>query len=193
MREVSRRCADSSRHGDVERPGGASLHDVSSGAGRSARLQHVSRPGRGRGRRSSAREDIPACFFPADATVSTAHAAHVEADATHANGLPCSTCHPVPGNPVIGGAHGNGTIDVKFDAALAGAAATFDPSSKACTNACHARPGGARPKPAWSEKAPMQCGDCHGSPPPNHFAGACTGCHREANATGTDTKQGTAC
>ena len=125
------------------------------------------------------------CFFPADATVSTAHAAHVEADATHANGLPCSTCHPVPGNPVIGGAHGNGTIDVKFDAALAGAAATFDPSSKACTNACHARPGGARPKPAWSEKAPMQCGDCHGSPPPNHFAGACTGCHREANATGT--------
>lgn len=125
------------------------------------------------------------CFFPGDSDVATAHAAHVDGSATHANGLPCSTCHPVPGNPVIGGTHGNGEVEVRLDTALAGASATFDASSKVCTTACHARAGGARPKPAWNEKTPMSCGDCHGSPPPNHFAGACTGCHREANAAGT--------
>jgi predicted CxxxxCH...CXXCH cytochrome family protein len=31
----------------------------------------------------------------------------------------------------------------------------------------------------------MACGDCHGSPPPKHFEGACTSCHHEANVTGT--------
>ncbi len=123
------------------------------------------------------------CFFPGDAVASTAHAAHV--DGPHTSGLACATCHPIPGNPVIGGAHGNGTLDVRLDTAIAGAAATFDASSKACTTSCHARAGGARPKPSWNEKAPMTCGDCHGSPPPQHFAGACTSCHRETNGTGT--------
>jgi predicted CxxxxCH...CXXCH cytochrome family protein len=54
----------------------------------------------------------------------------------------------------------------------------------ACTIACHDR-GGARPKPSWSDSAPMTCNDCHGSPPPGHYAGACTSCHAEANAEGT--------
>jgi predicted CxxxxCH...CXXCH cytochrome family protein len=31
----------------------------------------------------------------------------------------------------------------------------------------------------------MTCGDCHASPPAGHFAGGCTGCHSEVNATGT--------
>lgn len=31
----------------------------------------------------------------------------------------------------------------------------------------------------------MACGDCHGSPPKNHYAGACTACHSEADARGT--------
>jgi len=31
----------------------------------------------------------------------------------------------------------------------------------------------------------MACGDCHGSPPSGHFAGACSNCHAEANAAGT--------
>ena len=125
------------------------------------------------------------CFFPDDSNVATAHAAHVEGTASHANGVACSTCHPLPGNPVIGGTHGNGAIDVRLDLAIAGATASFDGTSKACTTACHARAGGARPKPAWTEKTPMKCGDCHGSPPPKHFEGACTSCHRQTNATGT--------
>ena len=122
------------------------------------------------------------CFFPGDANVATAHAAHV--DGPNTNGLPCSTCHPVPGTTVIGGTHGNGTVDVRLDTMTAGASATFDASTKSCATTCHTR-GGARPTPAWNEKAPMKCGDCHASPPPGHLAGACTNCHREANATGT--------
>jgi predicted CxxxxCH...CXXCH cytochrome family protein len=125
------------------------------------------------------------CFFPGDAVIAIAHAPHVDSTATHANGVACSTCHPIPGNPVIGGTHGNGVVDVKLDTAIAGSGASFDASSQVCTTACHARPGGARPRPAWTETTPMKCGDCHGSPPPQHLSGACTSCHREANATGT--------
>ena len=126
------------------------------------------------------------CFFPGDAKIATAHAAHVDYGAgPNGGGLPCSTCHPVPGAPIMGGTHGNGTVDVQLDPMRAGASATFDRESAACTTVCHARAGGTRPKPAWTEKAPMKCGDCHGSPPPGHLAGACNSCHREANATGT--------
>lgn len=125
------------------------------------------------------------CFFPGDSNTAAAHAAHVDATPTHANGLGCATCHAVPGSPVIGGAHGNGVIELQLDKAIAGAAATFDTSTKVCTTECHARTGGARPMPAWTDKTPMTCGDCHGSPPPNHPTGSCTSCHRESNVTGT--------
>ena len=38
----------------------------------------------------------------------------------------------------------------------------------------------------WTQApAPVGCNDCHLSPPANHYTGACTGCHAEANATGT--------
>jgi predicted CxxxxCH...CXXCH cytochrome family protein len=84
----------------------------------------------------------------------------------------------------MGGAHGDGKVDVVFDPALAGAS-TWDAPSKACAAACHARQGAARPRPLWTEKGPLGCNDCHSSPPPAHYAGACSGCHREANATGT--------
>jgi predicted CxxxxCH...CXXCH cytochrome family protein len=160
-----------------QEPGGAlgcnTCHGRGTGVGTSAALSAKPYPPR------------DPCFFPDDAALATAHAAHVDGSATHANGLPCATCHPVPGATVIGGAHGNGTVDVRLDEAIAGPSATFDASSKACTTTCHARAGGARPAPAWSDKTAMTCGDCHGSPPPGHLAGACTGCHRETNATGT--------
>ena len=143
--------------------------------------------GESKGERPAAKGYPPRdpCFFPGDSVSATAHAAHVDGTVTHANGLPCSTCHPIPGNPVIGGTHGNGTVEVQLDKTIAGAAATFEASTKACATACHARVGGSRPMPAWTEQTPMKCGDCHGAPPPAHPAGACTSCHREANATGT--------
>jgi predicted CxxxxCH...CXXCH cytochrome family protein len=124
------------------------------------------------------------CFFPGDSTRPDAHAAHVESSAARAGGLACSACHPIPGANVIAGLHGNGSVDIVFDAALVAPEATYDAGAGACAVACHDR-GGARPEPLWSDPKPMGCGDCHASPPANHFVGPCTSCHREANAAGT--------
>lgn len=113
-----------------------------------------------------------------------AHAAHVNATATHAQPFACASCHPVPSaNDVVSGAHIDGYVEVFFDHAVAGGAASYDSATKTCTGTCHGR-GGKRPSPAWTD-GPMGCSDCHSSPPANHYAGACTSCHREPNAEGT--------
>lgn len=123
------------------------------------------------------------CFHP-EAAADRAHAAHAGPSPSRAEGLACATCHPAPVlGDLLGGTHANGTVDVVFQRAIAGREARFDRATKRCTGTCHAH-GGARPEVAWGD-APMQCFDCHGTPPPNHYRGACTTCHREANAVGT--------
>jgi predicted CxxxxCH...CXXCH cytochrome family protein len=125
-----------------------------------------------------------ACFFPADVG-GGAHAAHVEPSPERSGGVPCSTCHPVPGSTVIGGLHGDGIVEVTFDPTAVPGEASYDPSSSSCAVYCHAQ-GGTKPRVAWTDPTtPATCQDCHRSPPPGHFAGPCTGCHAEANATGT--------
>lgn len=121
------------------------------------------------------------CFFPADAARAGAHAAHV--DPSQAN-LPCSACHPAPGKPTISGLHADGAVEVVFDSTVVRGEASFDGRSGACAVSCHDR-GGARSQPAWTETSPMGCGDCHASPPANHFSGPCSTCHGDANADGT--------
>jgi predicted CxxxxCH...CXXCH cytochrome family protein len=125
-----------------------------------------------------------ACFFPQDAALAGAHAAHMKPSPSLPGGLACSTCHPVPGNPVIGGFHGDGSVEIIFDPQVVAGEASFDRTTETCAVYCHDQ-GGARPRPAWTETKPMACGDCHGSPPAGHFAGPCSNCHAEANATGT--------
>lgn len=125
-----------------------------------------------------------ACFR--DARGPDAHAVHAEATALHGEGMACATCHPVPtAATLVSGAHLDGHVEVFFDYARAGRAATFDAATKACSGTCHDR-GGAQPAPAWNA-APrgLGCGDCHASPPAGHYAGPCTTCHREANAAGS--------
>jgi predicted CxxxxCH...CXXCH cytochrome family protein len=128
------------------------------------------------------------CFFPGDAKTAGAHAAHVESSADRLGGYPCSTCHPVPSaSPpasVISGLHGNGSVDVLFDQTLIQGEASFDATTNVCAVACHDA-GGNRPRPSWLDVTPVGCNDCHLSPPAGHFTGPCTGCHAEANATGT--------
>lgn len=124
------------------------------------------------------------CFFPADAATAGAHAAHVLPSSAAAAGFACSTCHPVPGNPVIGGVHGNGSVEIVFDPKVVAGEASFDPTTQTCAVYCHDQ-GGARPRPTWTDTTPMACGDCHRSPPENHFPGPCTNCHAEPNASGT--------
>lgn len=85
---------------------------------------------------------------------------------------------------MIGGSHATGAVEIAFDEKAVGGPASYDRTTGTCTVACHNR-GGVRPTPAWTDKAPMTCGDCHSAPPKNHFPGACTSCHQGANATGT--------
>ena len=124
------------------------------------------------------------CFFPADSVRPGAHAAHVLPSQVRSIGLPCSTCHPMPPAQVIGGTHGNGTVDVIFDPMVVAPGASYDAATGGCTVSCH-DVGGARPRPLWSDTTPLGCGDCHGSPPTGHFPGPCTNCHEEPNADGT--------
>jgi predicted CxxxxCH...CXXCH cytochrome family protein len=129
------------------------------------------------------------CFFPGDASAGTAHAAHVNPSVARSAGFACATCHPVPGSPIIGGYHGDGTVEEIFDTAAIGPEVSVDRSSEVCAVTCHDA-GGRRPRPAWTEAKPVGCNDCHLSPPASHFPGPCTSCHAEANATGTSLSGG---
>jgi predicted CxxxxCH...CXXCH cytochrome family protein len=136
------------------------------------------------------------CFFPND--IGGAHAAHVAASTIHnepvqpeagkgtpeSGGYPCSTCHPIPGPEVIGGLHGNGTVDVIFDPKVVSPEASYDAATKACAVSCH-DVGGTRARWVWTDTTPVTCNDCHRSPPTGHYPGPCSECHSEANATGT--------
>jgi predicted CxxxxCH...CXXCH cytochrome family protein len=104
------------------------------------------------------------CFFPADAALGNAHVKPASADVK----LVCSTCHPAPGEEVIGGTHGNGTVELG------------DGSGKC--GACHG--AGDDPWPSTgahpSHKSPaltlaVACTDCHAVPAaivaPGHMNG----------------------
>ncbi len=112
-----------------------------------------------------------------------AHRAHLETSAVRTTPLVCGTCH-APADATLSGTHANGHVDVVFDAALAGPDASYDPKTGVCAVRCHAQKG-ARSSPSFAERKPFGCGDCHGAPPKNHYAGACNRCHLEANASGT--------
>src|SRR5450432_37299 len=130
------------------------------------------------------------CFFPGDAPLAGAHAAHVQPSAARASGLACTTCHPVPdAADVVSGRHGNGVVDVVFDPAVVASGGAYDAPTGACAVSCHDQ-GGARTRPKWGETTPMGCNDCHRSPPANHFPGPCTNCHAEPDATGTALRGG---
>ena len=127
------------------------------------------------------------CFFPGDAPTAGAHAAHVEPSTASASGIPCSTCHPVPSANAateMTGLHGNGQVDVIFDSAQIGPEASYDSVTGGCAVTCHDL-GGESPRPTWSETIAVTCNSCHLSPPLGHYAGSCTNCHADANATGT--------
>jgi predicted CxxxxCH...CXXCH cytochrome family protein len=124
------------------------------------------------------------CFFPGDESAGVAHGVHVDPSQASSAGVACGTCHPVPGAQIIDGLHGDGTVEVTFDATVVGPEVSYDRATQACAVTCHDS-GGLRPRPSWGETTPMGCNDCHLSPPAGHFTGSCTGCHIEANATGT--------
>ena len=124
------------------------------------------------------------CFFPGDAPMAGAHAAHVQPSEASTSGIPCSTCHPVPGDEVISGLHGNGQVEVIFDTTKIGPEASYDSATGGCAVTCHDL-GGQTPRPTWNETIAITCNSCHLSPPAGHYPGSCTNCHADANAAGT--------
>jgi predicted CxxxxCH...CXXCH cytochrome family protein len=113
-----------------------------------------------------------------------AHRVHLESTRLTAQQLACTTCHP-SADAELRDTHANGVTDFAFDAALAGADASYDAESGKCSVGCHSR-GGARPTPTFHETGPLGCNDCHRSPPESHYAGPCNRCHSEVNASGTE-------
>lgn len=98
-----------------------------------------------------------------------AHAAHVSPSASTSVGISCARCHPTPTTGAPTGLHGDGYVSL-----------TVAYTNGACAVGCHYDA-----RPQWVSGAPVKCGGCHSIPPPAHYAGACSGCHREANADGT--------
>jgi predicted CxxxxCH...CXXCH cytochrome family protein len=121
------------------------------------------------------------CLFPA--AQPDAHRAHVQSARLSSTPLDCTTCHPAA-DATLSGTHADGSVDVVFDPALAGPDASYDPSTGRCAVRCHNH-GGANPTPRFAMSGPFGCGDCHGAPPADHYAGACNGCHPGVNAGGT--------
>jgi predicted CxxxxCH...CXXCH cytochrome family protein len=122
----------------------------------------------------------------ADMTIAQAgaHASHTQDNRARA-ALSCAECHAPVCAPT-------GTKNVVFGS-LAGATATYDPTSRTCSNVyCH---GSAAHSPTWTyvytPQAPtlaVECAMCHGYPPSSHDASttSCNGCH-----TSTFTSDGT--
>lgn len=139
----------------------------------------------GDGARSAPPRDT--CFFPEDRASAGAHLAHVARSSSREDGVACSACHPTPSaSAPLAAPHADGVRDVTLAVAHPGAPApSFDPATKRCATTCHARPGAKRGAVAWGDVGKLGCGDCHGAPPAEHYAGPCSSCHREANAEGT--------
>lgn len=123
------------------------------------------------------------CFHPEQAS-DRSHRAHAGPSPSRSDGFACSVCHPPPGAEDLGGTHADGFVEVWFDYGVAGREAVYEAREQACSGTCHAH-GGARPIVRWQGDAAMTCTDCHATPPANHYGGACSGCHREANDDGT--------
>jgi predicted CxxxxCH...CXXCH cytochrome family protein len=89
--------------------------------------------------------------------------------------LACATCHSVPTDLThVQGSQSRATVVLRgAQASLPASLGAYDPTSGTCATYCH----GASPSPAWSSTG-LQCGSCHGSPPPGHlpFQGGASGC-----------------
>jgi len=102
------------------------------------------------------------CFFPADSGKT-----HVQPSSTQEN-LVCSTCHPAPGAQVIGGAHGNGIVDLGDGSGRCGAChgTGDDPWPSTGAHASHKSP---------TLTLAVACTDCHTVPAavdaPGHMNG----------------------
>jgi predicted CxxxxCH...CXXCH cytochrome family protein len=124
------------------------------------------------------------CYFP-NGPAAGAHRAHVSDSKLRAGQLACTTCHPaVEADRLIAGSHADGKVDIVLDPKLAGADASYDAKAGTCTVVCHSHKG-ARATPSWTKDEKLGCGDCHASPPSDHYPGPCSKCHPGVNDDGS--------
>jgi predicted CxxxxCH...CXXCH cytochrome family protein len=106
---------------------------------------------------------------PASASVGL-HAVHRQGG-RFGGGLPCSTCHVVPGSVNAPGHLDEAPAEVVFSglATWRGAKPTYDPDTATCSSTyCHGRPetAPAVAEPAWTGSTVLGCDGCHALPPP---------------------------
>jgi predicted CxxxxCH...CXXCH cytochrome family protein len=111
-----------------------------------------------------------------------AHAQHVNIAPTWHRQVECGDCHVVPATvDAPGHIDGDNKAEVTFSTIAGMAAAAWNGTT--CTAWCHGNTaiGGAAPTPTWTivDGTQVQCGSCHGvPPPPPHPVGTnCATCH----------------
>ncbi|HEY8076651.1 MAG TPA: CxxxxCH/CxxCH domain-containing protein [Labilithrix sp.] len=108
-----------------------------------------------------------------------AHMAHLTQTDLSATPLKCNDCHVLP----TAMDHANGVVDIAWGPFAKAGGANPDFNGATCTNVyCHGGfPGGRNVfAPSWTG-GPMNCGSCHGTPPPTpphtNPAAPCSNCH----------------
>lgn len=102
------------------------------------------------------------------------HAAHARFD--------CATCHPAVRDVWTPGHLEDRPEDVRLTGLAAARGHTPTYAGGRCADtACHAGPGAGTPAPAWAPAA-LDCGACHGNPPPDHPQDRCDRCHTDPGA-----------
>jgi predicted CxxxxCH...CXXCH cytochrome family protein len=113
-----------------------------------------------------------------------AHQAHVAGDATWHKATACDQCHRIPATTTAAG-----HMDTPLPAELTftGLAAGSAWNGTSCTSYCHGSTlaaGGSSTNVVWTDTdgSQIQCGGCHGAPPPPpHPTGStCDQCHQPA-------------
>jgi len=120
-----------------------------------------------------------------------AHEAHLSSP-TFERPLDCQDCHVVPET-----VSADGHLDTDADDTLPDGSRTpadvilegYDAEEVRCADTyCHARPGARHPAPKWTQAdgSQIQCGSCHGAPPPDPHPAVerCSLCHPGVNETG---------
>jgi len=116
-----------------------------------------------------------------------AHRQHL-GGSTWRRAIDCQNCHKVPASvDDPGHLDGDSIAEVPFDSL--NPAATVDLANGSCQNLyCHSNGRGSLGSMSWTSTTKMDCGSCHGAPPPApHPASTdCGSCH-PSMAAGTDT------
>ena len=128
--------------------------------------------------------DCSACHGDATspAPVDLMHRAHV-LGSDHGRAVECSECHVVPEATGDAGHLDAAPAELTFGPLASTSAAPAWDGESCSSTYCHSgAAGGATPVPEWAETTELDCGSCHGAPPPapHPAMDACSLCHGDS-------------